>query len=310
MARARETGEKRRVRPFVKWAGGKGQLLPEIERYYPFAGGEVTKYAEPFVGGGAVLFDILGRFELEAVYLSDVNAELINAYTVLRDHAGELVERLSAIRAEYLPAGREGRKADYLARRARFNELKASAEASTAVERAALLIFLNRTCYNGLYRVNRKGMFNVPAGEYKNPPICDGENLLAASEALKGAEIVCGDYRRAADFVDGRTFVYFDPPYRPLSVTANFTAYTEGCFDDGRQRELARFAGELGARGARIVLSNSDPKNIDPADAFFDEIYSDWQIRRVEALRMINSRRDARGPIKELLISNFAPLPQ
>ncbi len=168
-----------------------------------------------------------------------------------------------------------------------------------------MLIFLNKTCFNGLYRVNRKGFYNVPMGAYKNPMICDEENLRAVSHKLQGVKIVCGDYKKSAEFVDNHTFVYFDPPYRPLTETSSFTAYTEDCFNDEKQRELARFVGSMNSAGAKIVVSNSDPKNTNPDDDFFDEIYSEQRIRRVEATRMINSNSDARGKIKELLISNF-----
>lgn len=294
-----------KVKPFLKWAGGKGQLLSEIEKYYPFSDSHITKYAEPFVGGGAVLFDVLGRYDLEAVYISDINADLINAYTAVRDNIDRLIERLSAMQEDYLPMDTDKRKAYYMANRKKFNEIKTSPTLENAIDRAALLIFLNKTCFNGLYRVNRRGLYNVPMGAYKNPMICDEENLRAVSHKLQGVEIVCGDYKKSAEFVDDHTFVYFDPPYRPLTETSSFTAYTEDCFNDEKQRELARFVGSMNSAGAKIVVSNSDPKNTNPDDDFFDEIYSEQRIRRVEATRMINSNSDARGKIKELLISNF-----
>ncbi len=294
-----------KVKPFLKWAGGKGQLLSEIEKYYPFSDSHITKYAEPFVGGGAVLFDVIGRYDLEAVYISDINADLINAYTAVRDNIDRLIERLSAMQDEYLPMDTDNRKVYYMENRKQFNETKAIPTVENAIDRAALLIFLNKTCFNGLYRVNRKGFYNVPMGAYKNPMICDEENLRAVSHKLQGVKIVCGDYKKSAEFVDNHTFVYFDPPYRPLTETSSFTAYTEDCFNDEKQRELARFVGSMNSAGAKIVVSNSDPKNTNPDDDFFDEIYSEQRIRRVEATRMINSNSDARGKIKELLISNF-----
>lgn len=270
-----------------------------------FSDSHITKYAEPFVGGGAVLFDVLGRYDLEAVYISDINADLINAYTVVRDNIDRLIERLSAMQDEYLPMDTDNRKVYYMANRKQFNETKTIPTVENAIDRAALLIFLNKTCFNGLYRVNRKGFYNVPMGAYKNPMICDEENLRAVSHKLQGVKIVCGDYKKSAEFVDNHTFVYFDPPYRPLTETSSFTAYTEDCFNDEKQRELARFVGSMNSAGAKIVVSNSDPKNTNPDDDFFDEIYSEQRIRRVEATRMINSNSDARGKIKELLISNF-----
>lgn len=291
-----------KARPFLKWAGGKGQLLTEIEKYYPFDGKTVTKYAEPFVGGGAVLFDILSKYELDAVYISDINAELINTYCAVRSCVDELVERLEKMQAEYLPLDSESRREVYASNRARFNSIPLGGEVN--VEKAALMVFLNRTCFNGLYRVNRRGQFNVPIGSYKSPIICDENNLRAVSEKLRNVEIVCGDYSKSADFIDGHTFVYFDPPYRPLTETANFTAYTEAEFDDEAQAGLAKFVEEMAKRGANVLVSNSDPKNVNLNDDFFERIYSFCKIYRVSASRMINSNGSARGKVSELLISN------
>lgn len=293
------------VKPFLKWAGGKGQLLKEIERYYLFDSGAITKYAEPFVGGGAVLFDILSKYDLEEVYISDINSELINTYTIVRDEIDLLIDSLSKMQNEFIPMETEKRKAYYLTKRERFNELKVNGDRDKNIEKASLMIFLNKTCFNGLYRVNRKGLFNVPMGSYKNPLICDEENLRAVSEKLKNVRIVCGDYKESANFIDQNTFVYFDPPYRPLTETASFTAYTETLFNDAEQIELAEFVNSMDKKGAKIVVSNSDPKNTNADDDFFDEIYASHKIKRVEATRMINSNASARGKINEILVSNF-----
>ena len=293
------------VKPFLKWAGGKGQLLEEIAGYYPFTEGHFTKYAEPFVGGGAVLFDVLNKFDLEAVYISDVNRELIGAYQSIRDHEDELISLLKTYQEDYLPESIEFRKEYYMKMRARFNVLKLQGSEADKVERAALLIFLNKTCFNGLYRVNKKGAYNVPMGAYKRPLICDEENLRGISQKLKNVEIVCGDYSQSRNFIDEHTFVYFDPPYRPLNTTSSFTSYTSDCFNDKDQIALAKFVDEMAAKGAKVVVSNSDPKNTDEKDVFFDEIYAAHNIRRVSASRMINSKATARGKISELLISNF-----
>ncbi len=295
----------KKVKPFLKWAGGKGQLLSEIEKYYPFDDGTITKYAEPFVGGGAVLFDILSKYNIEEIYIGDINAELINTYCVIRDDVNALIDRLFVMQSEFVPMDNEHRRAYYMSIRAQFNDLKVNGCEESSIEKAALMIFLNKTCFNGLYRVNRKGMFNVPMGAYKNPLICDEENLRAVSRKLQNVNIFCGDYRSAADFIDDKTFVYFDPPYRPLTQTASFTAYTENVFCDEEQIELARFVDAMHSKGAKIVISNSDPKNIDDSDDFFDNIYSSHKIKRVEATRMISCNSEARGKIKELLISNF-----
>lgn len=293
------------VKPFLKWAGGKGQLLSEIERYYPFEDGSITKYAEPFVGGGAVLFDILNKYELDSVYISDINAELINTYRIIRDDKDALIDMLYTMQSDFISHDAERRKLYYMSKRERFNDLKVNSEKNISVEKAALMIFLNKTCFNGLFRVNKKGMFNVPMGSYKNPVICDEENLRAVSEKLQKVTIVCSDYKDSAKFIDERTFVYFDPPYRPITDTASFTAYTENLFNDEKQIELARFVDDMHKRGAKVVVSNSDPKNADINDEFFDNIYSSHKIRRVNAARMINCNSEARGKIKELLISNF-----
>lgn len=297
--------EEKTIKPFLKWAGGKGQLLREIEKYYPFANGNITKYAEPFVGGGAVLFDILSKYDLEEVYISDINAELVNAYRIIRDDIDKLVAILQIMQNEFVTMDKEERKSYYMAKRERFNDLKINEDESINIEKAALMIFLNKTCFNGLFRVNRKGFFNVPMGSYKNPMICDKKNLRAVSQKLQKVTIVCGDYRMSKGFIDENTFVYFDPPYRPLTDTASFTAYTENLFNDESQKELADFVDELNKKGAKIVVSNSDPKNSNTDDDFFDDIYSAYKIKRVEATRMINCNGESRGKIKELLISNF-----
>jgi len=286
------------LKPFVKWAGGKGQLLTDIRKTYPVGlGVDIKKYAEPFVGGGAVLFDILSSYNLDAMYISDINAELINAYRMIRDEGDELIGLLSEYQNEFIPLEDAQRKEYYYAKRKRFNELKINGVSSINLESAAVFIFLNRTCFNGLFRVNRKGLFNVPMGAYKKPTICDAENLLNISYSLQNVEIICGDYRKSSGFIDKSTFVYFDPPYRPLNTTSSFTSYTEDGF--------AEYVNLLTKRGAKVIVSNSDPKNENSEDEFFDELYSSHRIKRVEASRMINSNAESRGKISELLICNF-----
>lgn len=292
------------VKPFLKWAGGKGQLLSEIQKLYPFDKG-ITKYVEPMVGGGAVLFDVLSKYRLKEVVINDSNAELMDTYVVIRTRVKDLVALLKQYQSEYLPLDMSARKDYYVKKRDRFNVLVGNFITNDLVEKAALMIFLNRTCFNGLYRVNRKGFFNVPMGVYKTPLICDEDNLLAISEKLKKVKIRCGDYHLMADYVDEHTFVYIDPPYRPLTKTAGFTAYTQDVFGDEQQRELANFYDELARTGAKVLLSNSDPKNVDATDDFFDELYKDYNIKRVTAHRNINRNGAARGKINELLIANF-----
>lgn len=294
------------IKPFVKWAGGKSRLLEDIRKAYPTELGKgVNKYAEPFVGGGAVLFDILSNYILDAIYISDVNAELINAYCVIRDDAENLIYLLNKMQNEYILADDNKRKEFFYKSRESYNLIKASKRDADKIKKAALLIFLNKTCFNGLYRVNRNGQYNVPMGAYKNPCICDEVNLRNISDALKNVEIVWGDYRQSKDFIDDKTFVYFDPPYRPLTKTASFTSYSENLFDDKAQIELAQYVEYLDMIGAKVVVSNSDPKNINEKDDFFDDLYKKHIINRVEATRMINSKANGRGKIKELLIVNY-----
>ena len=289
------------VKPFLKWAGGKGQLLNKIELIYPFDE-NITKYAEPFVGGGAVLFDILNKYDLNEIYISDINSELINTYKVIQNNIEELIYLLWEYHNEYIYLDDEDRKIYYNYKRDLFNEMDTTLD---SIRKAALMIFLNKTCFNGLYRVNKQGLFNVPMGKYKKPCICDEENLRNISAKLQNVEIVCGDYRESRDFIDNHTFVYFDPPYRPITKTSNFTSYNKDSFTDDNQIELGKFVDEMDKRGAKIAISSSDPKNIDPKDNFIDDIYSKYNIKRVEANRMINSKGNSRGKINELLICNY-----
>ena len=293
------------IKPFVKWAGGKGQLLPYIRRAYPKGfGTEITRYAEPFIGGGAVLCDVLSNFSLDEIFISDINAELINTYTCIRDNCTSLIEILDDWERTYLAASPELRKEIFSAQRDRYNSLKMN-DRQDSILLAALFIFLNKTCFNGLYRVNRKGFFNVPIGAYKKPKTCDEANLRNLSKVLQPVTILCGDYRCSESFIDEHTFVYFDPPYRPITTTSNFTSYTEMEFDDNAQNELAEYVRVLDAKGAKVLISNSDPKNADPNDTFFDELYAGLCIERISANRMINSNSALRGKVTELLISNY-----
>lgn len=272
------------AKPFLKWAGGKGRLLPEIRKFYPSPADR------------QINFDILnGRnFKPREIYISDANFELVNAYRILRDNVEELVAALKIMDDEFRSQFVD-RKSYFLNKRNRFNKLMTVKK--YGIEKAALFIFLNKTCYNGLYRVNSKGLFNVAFGRYKNPVICDEKNLLAAHEKLQHVKISYGSYQVADDFIDEKTFVYFDPSYRPITTTANFTSYTKERFDDADQIKLASFVNRVCQRGARIVLSNSDS-----GDGFFDWIYSLYNIERVYVQRNISCKE--RKHIIELLISN------
>lgn len=291
------------LKPFVKWVGGKSQLINELEKMLPADGEKIlTKYCEPMVGGGALFFNILSKYDFEQLYISDINSELINAYQVIKNNVDSLIEKLREMQLLFLPMDENGRKLYYYSIRDKFNNTQLCE--TTATEKAAYFVFLNKTCFNGLYRVNRKGQFNVPMGAYKNPMICDEENLRNINKVLQNVTIVCGDYSLSKQFIDKNTFVYLDPPYRPISETSAFTSYNSDTFDDDEQIRLARFIDEINASGAKIVLSNSDPKNVNPEDTFFDELYKAYSIKRVSATRMINSKADGRGKINELIICN------
>lgn len=296
--------EQNMLKPFVKWVGGKGQLINELEKYItaenekPF-----SKYAEPMVGGGALFFNVLNKFNFKELYISDINVELINAYIAIKNNIDALVDNLLDLQTMFLSMNEEGKKVFYYHIREKYNSLLTNDK--TSAEKAAYFIFLNKTCFNGLYRVNRYGQFNVPMGEYKNPKICDEANLRNIHKALQNVTIACGDYTLSKNFIDRDTFVYVDPPYRPISITSAFTSYNSDVFDDNEQIRLAQYIDEINKIGAKIVLSNSDPQNINPDDTFFDDLYKNYKICRVEATRMINSNSAGRGKIKELLISNY-----
>ncbi len=301
MKRDAEMKKYKQVFPVLKWAGGKSQLLKEIRVKYPL---KIDKYCEPFVGGGAVLLDVLANCHPKEVLINDINAELVNTYTQIRNNVEPLIEMLSGMQDSFWAKNDTDRKVMYFIKRERFNDIKVNGDEHINLEKAALFIFLNKTCFNGLYRVNSKGLFNVPMGSYKNPPICDAENLRLVSKLLQNVRIRCGDYSECADFIDENTFVYIDPPYRPLTATASFTSYSENEFGDKQQIELGKFVDEISAKGAKVVVSNSDPKNADENDSFFDDLYSSYSIIRVSAKRMINSKASGRGSINELLICN------
>ena len=305
------TGDQEMARPFLKWAGGKGQLLGQIGRHLPpgMEEGRFTKYAEPFIGGGAVFFLIANDFDVREFFISDMNEDLVLAYRTIQQQVENLIERLEEIKRQYLQLDRIRRQEYFYKARRSFNQRRASRLCSAPAQEEALhvarLIFLNRTCFNGLYRVNSRGDFNVPYGNYRNPRICDKANLRSVSRSLQNAEIHFGDFTACKRFVDEKTFVYLDPPYRPISRTASFNAFYKSPFDDDEQRRLALFYQELGSAGAKLMLSNSDPQNENPHDSFFEDLYAGFSIHKVLASRRINSNGAKRGPITELLITNY-----
>lgn len=290
------------ARPFIKWVGGKTQLLDEVRKSLPrdFASRQHITYVEPFVGGGAVMFWILQAYpNIERAVINDINQELVCTYRVIQENVEELIAELAYIRDEYIPLNAEDRKAYFMEKRARFNTKQ-----TTPVETAALFIFLNRTCFNGLYRVNSKGEFNVPHGKYTKPRICDADNLRACSMVLQNVEILCGDFAETGRFAGPDTLFYFDPPYKPITETSSFTSYAKEGFNDNEQLRLRDFCDKINKEKALFVASNSDPKDVNSKDNFFDTIYQHFIIKRVSAARMINSDASGRGAISELMISN------
>jgi DNA adenine methylase len=299
------------AKPFLKWAGGKGQLLEQIISFLPqdLSTDNLKRYVEPFVGSGAVFIYLAQSFKFDEIIIGDINEELIIAYKTIQKNVGQLIYVLLNLQKEYLSLEYNERKKYYYKVREIYNFKKKSINFREYnehwIERTAQLIFLNRTCFNGLFRVNAKGQFNVPIGQYKNPIICHTENLRAIAKLLQNTIIYHGHYTQCETWVDSQTFVYFDPPYRPLSQTANFTSYSQYEFDDSEQLKLRDFFNLLDDRKSKLMLSNSDPKNENPDDRFFENAYQKYRIERVKANRSINSNALKRGPIAELLIMNY-----
>jgi len=297
--------------PFLKWAGGKTQLLRELSKRLPreMMKGEITHYVEPFLGGGAMFFYLSQRFSFNHSSILDANEELILTWRVIKKSTNKLVHELELLESAYLSKSNDDRERLYYHVRDSFNKKKPDTNFRTYdaawVTRAAQSLFLNHTCYNGLFRMNRKGEFNVPFGRYKTPRILNRDNLNNVADLLKKTTIILGDFTRCKKFVDNTTFVYLDPPYRPLNDTSSFTSYAKEGFSDTDQRRLAGFFKELDKKGARIMLSNSDPRNENPDDSFFDELYADYTIERVPAKRIINCNGSRRGKINELIITNY-----
>lgn len=297
-------GATMRARPFVKWAGGKGQLLKQLDALLPndFAQKGDIVYVEPFVGGAAMLFHVLEKYpNIKRAVINDANLELVATYKTIKAKPEELIGLLSKLQEEFGKCATEELRQDmYLKLRDKFNLRK-----SDELEMSSLFIFLNKTCFNGLYRVNSKGEFNVPFGKAKNPTVCDVDNIRTLNKVLQKVTILHGDFEDVMRSVKGKAFFYFDPPYRPLTQSAAFTAYAKGGFNDDEQRRLAQFCRKLDRAGHQWMLSNSDPHNVDPDDDFFEELYRGFDIKRVAACRAINSKGDGRGKIAELVIRNY-----
>ena len=272
------------LRPFVKWAGGKSQLLRQFQSLYPKQD-SVGRYVEPFLGSGAVFFHIRTLLQPSRSLLYDTNAELIDTFLAVRDEPEELIEILRKHQEQHT-------ESHYYEVRARIPQTRAA--------RAARLIYLNKTGFNGLYRVNSRGIFNVPFGHRVNPGILNEGLLRAASGALQKADLASHDFRDLSAIARKGDFIYFDPPYQPLSKTAYFTSYTRGSFGEQDQRDLASLYAKLDRRGCLLMLSNSDTPLI-------RELYAGFRIHDVSARRMINSDGTKRGPVSEVVVLNYTP---
>ena len=278
----------RLVAPVVKWVGGKRQLMLELLKNMPET---YNRYFEPFIGGGALFFEL----QPQNGYISDMNEELINLYTVVRDDVYELIDALNKhkVSKEYFLKIRN------LDRTEKYNKL-------SDIEKASRFIYLNRTCFNGLYRVNSKGQFNVPFGKYTNPTICDERTIYADSLLLQKVEVLYGDFEQTEKFaIADNTFIYCDPPYRPLTATANFSAYSVQSFSDADQIRLKKYADRLSLKHCFLMLSNADCREWNPEDNFLDELYREYHINRIQAVRCINANAAKRGKLPELLIRNY-----
>ena len=270
---------------FVKWAGGKTQL---IEQFIPLFPKKFNRYLEPFVGGGAVAFYILQKFKPKEVFLSDINEELINAFNIIKTDVDRLIVELKKHKKYH--------SADY---NSYFYEIrKVAPKDLPELERAARFIYLNRTCFNGLYRVNSSGQFNVPIGSYKNPDVIQEEKLKKISKLLQNVTIKVMSFEKVLNLAQKEDFIYFDPPYYPLKRGKSFTTYTKDNFLEKEQKLLANVFKKLDQRGCSVMLSNSDTE-------FIKELYPNYDISIVKARRLINSQANGRGEINKIVVRNY-----
>lgn len=293
-----------KAKPFIKWVGGKSQLIEQLDEQLPadFGNWKNITYIEPFVGGGAMLFYMLQHYpNIKHAIINDINSDLTTCYRTVRDTPEQLIDSLKDIEKAYLALESEdARREFFMAVRDRYNEKNLE-----PIENTTKFIFLNRTCFNGLYRVNKKGLFNVPFGKYTNPTICDAETIRKDSELLQRVVILNEDFEETIEHAQGNTFFYFDPPYRPLSDTSSFNDYTKESFNDDAQIRLKEFCDRINSSGYKFMLSNSDCKGKNEEDNFFDVLYQAYQIERVWASRSINSNPNKRGKLTEILVHNY-----
>ena len=288
-----------KAKPFIKWVGGKSQLIEQLEAKLPadFDNWENVTYIEPFVGGGAMLFYMLQTHpNIKSAIINDINEDLTTCYKVVKQSPDALVESLKQIQKEYYSLQNEdARKHFFLLMRDEFNTKQLN-----PIDNTTLFFFLNRTCFNGLYRVNKAGLFNVPFGRYETPTICDPITIYADSELLQNVEILTGDYQQTLVHAKGNTLFYFDPPYRPLNNTSSFNDYAKEAFNDFAQRRLKEFCDQVETAGYKFMLSNSDC-----SDMFFDDLYAQYVIERVWASRSVNANPQKRGKLTEILVHNY-----
>ena len=294
-----------KAKPFIKWVGGKSQLIEQLDAQLPadFGNWENVTYIEPFVGGGAMLFYMLQHYpNINHAIINDINPDLTTCYRTVRDNPKELIASLQDIENTYFSLNtEEARKEFFIVVRNRYNEKNLD-----PIENTTKFFFLNKTCFNGLYRVNKKGLFNVPFGRYSNPTICNPETILKDSELLQRVEILNGDFEETFKYAQGNTLFYFDPPYRPLNDTSSFNNYTKEAFNDNEQIRLKKYCDRINDAGFKFMLSNSDGKSVNGEDNFFDVLYAAYQIERVLASRSINSNPNKRGELTEILVRNYA----
>ena len=296
-----------KAKPFVKWVGGKSQLIEQLEALLPadFDSWENVTYIEPFVGGGAMLFHMLQKYRnIRTAVINDINPDLTTCYQTVRDNPDELVNSLKEIQKEYYSIKSKDEKCQFfLLMREEFNKKNLG-----DIENTTLFFFLNRTCFNGLYRVNKSGLFNVPFGKYETPTICDPQTIYADSKLLQNVEIITGDYQETLRYANGNSFFYFDPPYRPLSATSNFNDYSKEVFNDIAQRRLKSFCDTIQNAGHMFMLSNSDCSSANPEDTFFEDLYlveDYYNMSRVMASRNVNANGKKRGKITEIVVRNY-----
>ena len=304
------------AKPFLKWAGGKTQLLNQFSICFPkeLYQNKIDYYYEPFLGSGAVFFYLNSKFKFRHSFLYDSNEHLITAFNVIKNYLDELIQNLRCLEKEYFETKEIDRELFYYQRRDDFNSLitidKLKDNTEKKVKLSAYLIFLNRTCFNGLFRMNRKGEFNVPFGRYKNPQILNENNLRLVQKSLDNTTIKWKNFKDSLSNINSNSFVYLDPPYLPLNKTSSFTAYSKEDFTIDDQIELSIKFKELSKKkNIWMMLSNSDPKNENPLNNFFEKNYKEGlkniYINRVSAKRMINCNAEKRGAINELIITNY-----